>query len=547
MGIKWFIVGVEEESSGVGSLIILALLGGVAFALYRLVQWVAANWQIIVFVIFNVVLVIYIISRLTEHTWSKVKAHGGVFSLFWWLGTIVLLVSVYFVKKYSAAYPDYMKIVFGVVFGIVFLLEGAITGGKEGVKDSAAGWALGFRRGIPILGFIVGLIFAYAYGGIGQYKVLVSIIFGFLSGIGCGIVSIILSLIFGAIGKLCGIGLAISGAFFGVIRGAVLGALFGVFVNALLPSPFGAVAAAEMVLAGSFLFFERFSPVDEGAAGECRKPILALLLFLALTAAVGVNLLNNETLRSGAFDALAQTGFTNNPLVNRTFTLDVQSENGQAKIFEVRYGKDETVISIIRTTGSHKDVSIAELGGENSFYVKDAVSGKTYPLKEARLRDYEDAAGVELVFDSFLSIRFDLVEGNDTSASAWRFTVGEGIPGPGGGYVFYDKGEYSDGWRYLEAAPSSTEFKAAWNAAIRKAGRLKTDGGGNWRLPTMDELDLMHKNLSLKGVGGFSGAYWSSNEGGYNNNAASVLYFWNGEQHEFGKKGNYLVRAVRRF
>ena len=26
--------------------------------------------------------------------------------------------------------------------------------------------------------------------------------------------------------------------------------------------------------------------------------------------------------------------------------------------------------------------------------------------------------------------------------------------GPSGGYVFYDKGEYSDGWRYLEAAPA---------------------------------------------------------------------------------------------
>ena len=29
-----------------------------------------------------------------------------------------------------------------------------------------------------------------------------------------------------------------------------------------------------------------------------------------------------------------------------------------------------------------------------------------------------------------------------------------GSPGPAGGYVFYDKGYYSDGWRYLEAAPA---------------------------------------------------------------------------------------------
>ena len=29
--------------------------------------------------------------------------------------------------------------------------------------------------------------------------------------------------------------------------------------------------------------------------------------------------------------------------------------------------------------------------------------------------------------------------------------------GPAGGYVFYDKGEYSDGWRYLEAAPADLQ------------------------------------------------------------------------------------------
>ena len=33
-----------------------------------------------------------------------------------------------------------------------------------------------------------------------------------------------------------------------------------------------------------------------------------------------------------------------------------------------------------------------------------------------------------------------------------EFSVGD--LGPAGGYVFYDKGQYSDGWRYLEAAPA---------------------------------------------------------------------------------------------
>jgi len=86
------------------------------------------------------------------------------------------------------------------------------------------------------------------------------------------------------------------------------------------------------------------------------------------------------------------------------------------------------VISLIRTTSSHKAVNIAPPGEANSFYVKDTESGETLPLKETRPQDYEDASGVDLVFDPFTGRSFDLIEGSDTSESAWHFrnvTVGE--------------------------------------------------------------------------------------------------------------------------
>ncbi len=49
---------------------------------------------------------------------------------------------------------------------------------------------------------------------------------------------------------------------------------------------------------------------------------------------------------------------------------------------------------------------------------------------------------------AFMAI-FCFVSCSDSSSS---YEIGD--KGPAGGYVFYDKGSYSDGWRYLEAAPN---------------------------------------------------------------------------------------------
>jgi hypothetical protein len=41
-----------------------------------------------------------------------------------------------------------------------------------------------------------------------------------------------------------------------------------------------------------------------------------------------------------------------------------------------------------------------------------------------------------------------------------------GETGPAGGKIFYDKGYYSEGWRFLEAAPADLEGKYAWGGAL---------------------------------------------------------------------------------
>jgi hypothetical protein len=152
--------------------------------------------------------------------------------------------------------------------------------------------------------------------------------------------------------------------------------------------------------------------------------------------------------------------------------------------------------------------------------------------------------------------------------------------GPAGGIVFHDKGVFSNGWRYLEAAPSEIEFTAQWGAyqrdvsgtaygigrgkqntqiivdylrqigesgkAAQLCAALNFDGFNDWFLPSKDELNLMYTNLKRKGLGHFGdGSYWSSSQ--YDTNLAWGQHFGDGMQGRNGKYGTSSVRAVRAF
>jgi len=152
--------------------------------------------------------------------------------------------------------------------------------------------------------------------------------------------------------------------------------------------------------------------------------------------------------------------------------------------------------------------------------------------------------------------------------------------GPAGGIVFFDKGFYGDGWRYFEAAPAGSEFKAEWgsyrqditntmtgvgfgkentrliverlnglrevNRAAQRCASMDINGYKDWFLPSKDELDLVFKNLKLAGLGGFSDSwYWSSSELGKKD--AWNQKFISGFRDGNSKDRMGTVRAVRVF
>jgi len=157
--------------------------------------------------------------------------------------------------------------------------------------------------------------------------------------------------------------------------------------------------------------------------------------------------------------------------------------------------------------------------------------------------------------------------------------------GPAGGYIFYDKGSYSNGWRYLEAAPVSTEWTdKQWSSsyyghligatgmeigtgqsntttivtwlnsqsetgcAAQLCDALVYGGYSDWFLPSIYELFAMYTNLHCFGVGRFADAgYWTSSE--YDADTALEASFQHEEFPVFDihKYNTYQVRAVRAF
>jgi len=165
---------------------------------------------------------------------------------------------------------------------------------------------------------------------------------------------------------------------------------------------------------------------------------------------------------------------------------------------------------------------------------------------------------------------------NGTYAQETTYKIGD--QGPAGGLIFYDKGNSSGGWRYLEAAPEDQSEGAEWgcykkiipgeqgpavgsgkgntqeivkgcketNIAAKIAVEYKGGGKSDWFLPSKDELNALYNNLHKIGIGGFASyGYWSSTEDKANH--AWYHGFSTGSQNSFNKYNSSRVRAIRAF
>jgi hypothetical protein len=173
--------------------------------------------------------------------------------------------------------------------------------------------------------------------------------------------------------------------------------------------------------------------------------------------------------------------------------------------------------------------------------------------------------------------------GCGTTTDSDGYAIGDN--GPGGGLVFYDKGSTTDGWRYLEVAPASTEWKGKGRGAdgesfgtpdtsigsgktntakmvaklteLNESGKaaqlcdgLDFGGKDDWFLPSKDELHEMYTNLVAKGRGDFDLTREAGYAGYLSSSETSLRHVWHQDFSTGEQIGGYelgRVRAVRAF
>ncbi len=164
-----------------------------------------------------------------------------------------------------------------------------------------------------------------------------------------------------------------------------------------------------------------------------------------------------------------------------------------------------------------------------------------------------------------------------------------GDDGPAGGLIFYDKGSYSNGWRYLEFGQEIQGGDKNWGClttnntsfslgrgyentinvinnynnnncsespqAFLACAGLQRNGFDDWFLPSANELQELYQYRNQLALG--AKRYWSSTEStaqiayivdyGGNDNGIPHTYTWRKTPNNNGDQGTGTVVAIRRF
>jgi hypothetical protein len=173
-------------------------------------------------------------------------------------------------------------------------------------------------------------------------------------------------------------------------------------------------------------------------------------------------------------------------------------------------------------------------------------------------------------------------------------TYSVGNEGPAGGYVIYDKGFYSNGWRYIEAStdyltntniqwgcegssifgtsssfigsgltntksilnhhfttgfysnPTNCNILNNGSVAAQKTSIFNLNGYTDWVLPSSEECELIMNQLYLQNIGNITDSFWSSTQLDQNN---SYYFNINTENIEFTNKSSVIIktRPIRYF
>jgi hypothetical protein len=260
-----------------------------------------------------------------------------------------------------------------------------------------------------------------------------------------------------------------------------------------------------------------------------------------------------------------------------SFTVEVRLNAGAAPVSRslIDDGNVDTVrVQVLNSQG--EQIGLGNLAKvENYWFGRISVSETGYVTFNASATDVN---GVQLYFGTATAT---LTGSNDPPVTIPVDHVGYyfiGDTGPAGGLIFYDKGSFTDGWRYLEAAPSDQSAGIQWwngeftttgasgtavgTGEANTAAIIASQGAGtyaaslcadlvlggydDWFLPSRDELNLMYVNLKQQNRGGFAAAwYYCSSE--VSDTMTWGQDFGNGGHFNGNKSDDGHVRAARAF